>query len=108
GAVRSDKNSAFGADFKRVYYPKAAVSWVISDESFFPRPKCLNHLCLRTAYGASGVQPGTTDAAAFFSTTTGRGESGDFTGVVFSTSGNRDLKPERSTELEYDIDDTLL
>jgi TonB-linked SusC/RagA family outer membrane protein len=107
GAVRSDKNSAFGADFKRVYYPKAAVSWVISDEPFFPQAAFLNQLRLRTAYGASGVQPGTTDAVQFFTTTTGRGESGDFTGVVFSTLGNRELKPERSTELEVGIDGTF-
>ena len=107
GAVRSDKNSAFGADFKRVYYPKAAISYVISDESFFPRPNFLNQLRLRTAYGASGVQPGTTDAAQFFTTTPGRAESGDFTGVVFSTLGNRNLKPERSTELEVGIDGTF-
>ena len=36
GAVRSDRNSAFGADFKTVFYPKLAASWVVSDESFFP------------------------------------------------------------------------
>jgi TonB-linked SusC/RagA family outer membrane protein len=107
GAVRSDRNSAFGADFDRVYYPKAAVSWVISDESFFPKVDFLNQLRIRTAYGASGVQPGTTDAAQFYTSTTGRGESGDFTGVVFSTLGNRELKPERSTEAEFGVDGTF-
>jgi TonB-linked SusC/RagA family outer membrane protein len=106
-AVRSDKNSAFGADFKRVYYPKAAVSWVVSDESFFPRPNFLNQLRLRTAYGASGVQPGTTDAAQFYTATPVRGESADFTGVVFNALGNRNLKPERSTEIEVGIDGTF-
>ena len=35
-AVRSDQNSAFGTKFQRVYYPKASLSWVISDEDFFP------------------------------------------------------------------------
>jgi len=109
GAVRSDRNSAFGADFKTVFYPKLAVSWVISDESFFPRPDFLNQLRLRAAYGASGVQPGTTDAVAFYSATTGRyqGEGADYTGVVFTALGNRELKPERSTELELGIDGTF-
>jgi outer membrane receptor protein involved in Fe transport len=106
-AVRSDKNSAFGANFKRVYYPKGAISWVISDEDFFPKPSFLNQLRLRTAYGASGVQPGTTDAVPFYAPVTGRGESGDFTGVVFSTLGNQNLKPERSTEIEVGIDGTF-
>ena len=106
GAVRSDRNSAFGADFETVFYPKLAVSWVISDEPFFPQTGFLNQLRLRSAYGASGVQPGTTDAVAFYSATTGRyqGESADYTGVVFTALGNRDLKPERSTEIELGVD----
>ena len=110
GAVRSDRNSAFGADFETVFYPKLAVSWVISDEAFFPQAGFLNQLRLRSAYGASGVQPGTTDAVQFYSATTGRvqGESADFTGVVFTALGNRELKPERSTELELGIDGTFL
>jgi len=106
-AVRSDKNSAFGVNFDRVYYPKGAISWVISDEDFFPKPAFLNQLRLRTAYGASGVQPGTTDAVPFYAPVTGRNESGDFTGLAFSALGNQNLKPERSTELEVGIDGTF-
>jgi TonB-linked SusC/RagA family outer membrane protein len=109
GAVRSDRNSAFGSEFKTVFYPKLAVSWVISDEAFFPQADFLDQLRLRTAYGASGVQPGTTDAVQFYSATKGRyqGESADYTGVVFTALGNRDLKPERSTELELGVDGTF-
>src|SRR5688572_17806571 len=104
GALRSDRNSAFGADFKTVIYPKFSASWIASDESFFPKLGFLNELRLRSAYGASGVQPGTTDAVQFFSSTTARGEAGDQPAVVFSTLGNRLLKPERSTELELGFD----
>ncbi len=107
GALRSDRNSAFGANFKTVVYPKLAVSWVASDEPFFHRPSWMNQLRLRTAYGASGVQPGTTDAVPFYSATTTRGESGDLPAVVFSTLGNRNLKPERSSELELGVDGTF-
>jgi TonB-linked SusC/RagA family outer membrane protein len=111
-AVRSDRNSAFGADFKTVFYPKLAVSWVISDESFFPQANFLSQLRLRSAYGASGVQPGTTDAVQFYTTNSAKvantvGESGDVTGLVFSTIGNQELKPERSTEFEVGIDGTF-
>ena len=67
----------------------------------------LNQLRLRTAYGASGVQPGTIDAVQYFSATTARRESGDAPAVVFSTLGNRNLKPERSTELELGVDGTF-
>jgi TonB-dependent SusC/RagA subfamily outer membrane receptor len=52
GAVRSDRNSAFGADFKTVFYPKFSASWVISDEPWMPVPEALSQLRLRTAYGA--------------------------------------------------------
>ena len=106
GALRSDRNSAFGADFKTVIYPKFSASWIPSDESFFPKMGWLSEFRLRTAYGASGVQPGTIDAVQFFTPTTARGEAGDAPGVVFSTLGNRKLKPERSTEIEMGFDVT--
>jgi TonB-linked SusC/RagA family outer membrane protein len=105
--VRSDRNSAFGADFSTAYYPKLAVSWVISDEAFFPTFDWVNQLRLRSAYGASGVQPGTTDAVQYFSATSASLESGDAPGVVFTALGNRHLKPERSTELEVGVDGTF-
>ena len=105
--LRSDRNSAFGADFSTAFYPKVAVSWVVSEESFFPGSGWMNELRLRSAYGASGVQPGTTDAVLYFSATTASLESGDFPGVVFSALGNRDLKPERSTEWEVGVDGTF-
>jgi TonB-linked SusC/RagA family outer membrane protein len=107
GAIRSDRNSAFGANFKTVFYPKLAVSWVASEEPFFPRYSWLNQLRFRTAYGASGVQPGTIDAVQFYTATTARLESGDAPAVVFSTLGNQNLKPERSTELELGVDGTF-
>jgi len=106
GALRSDRNSAFGANFKTAIYPKFSASWVLSDEPFFHAPGWLSQLRLRTAYGASGVQPGTIDAVRYYSSTTARLESGDAAALVFSTLGNSDLKPERSTELEVGVDGT--
>ena len=47
GALRADDNSAFGSNFKAVYYPKASVSWVASQEPFFPRWSWLGSLRLR-------------------------------------------------------------
>ena len=106
GALRSDRNSAFGADFDAVFYPKLAVSYVISQEPFFPKWSWLDQLRLRSAYGASGVQPGTIDAVQFYSATQGRAESGEVPALVYSTLGNRNLRPERSTELEIGLDGT--
>ncbi len=110
GAVRSDRNSAFGADFKTVFYPKFSASWVVSDEPFFPAGfnNAVSQLRLRTAYGASGVQPGTTDAVEYFTTAQVVGEGGvEQSGLIYSALGNRSLRPERSTELEVGGDVTL-
>lgn len=107
--LRSDRNSAFGADFGTVFYPKASLSWVLSDESFLPDASWLDELRLRAAYGASGVQPGTTDAAPYFSATAVRLDAADAgsSGLVLNALGNSELKPERSTELELGGDVTL-
>ncbi|MBV9109182.1 MAG: TonB-dependent receptor, partial [Gemmatimonadetes bacterium] len=104
GAVRSDRNSAFGADFKTVFYPKLSVSWVVSEEPFFPHIGLLDELRLRTAYGASGVQPGTIDAVQYYAANSGRFDGSELPGVAFSAVGNSSLKPERSTELEMGFD----
>jgi TonB-linked SusC/RagA family outer membrane protein len=106
--VRSDRNSAFGADFKTVYYPKFSVSWLLSDEPFMPKPSWLDELRLRTAYGASGVQPRTTDAAAFFSAANVKLDATETSGLVLNALGNPTLKPERSAELEVGADLRLL
>ncbi len=107
-AARTDQNSAFGTKFQRVVYPKASLSWIMSDESFFPRPDWLTQLRLRTAYGASGVQPGPNDALKTFSGTVANLKGVDQPGVVNSALGNADLRPERSTEFEGGFDAHVL
>jgi TonB-linked SusC/RagA family outer membrane protein len=104
GALRTDDNSAFGRDFSAVYYPKAQASWVISDEPFFPQSFPVDNLRLRLAYGASGQQPGTTDAAQFYTATTSTIRNVDTPALIVGSLGNPNLKPERSTELELGFD----
>lgn len=104
GAVRSDRNSAFGVNFKRVYYPKAALSYVISDEAFFPRGSFLSSFRLRGAYGASGRQPGGNDAIRFLTPVTSNVDGADTPGLVLSAIGNAELKPERTEEIELGFD----
>ncbi|HTE46242.1 MAG TPA: TonB-dependent receptor, partial [Gemmatimonadaceae bacterium] len=113
-AARDDQNSAFGSNFQRVLYPKAAVSWIASDEAFFPKYAWLNQFRLRASYGASGVQPGRTAGLVTFAPGTvalarGASTSGsDTPSLVASNPGNSDLKPERSTELETGFETQLL
>ncbi len=104
GAVRADKNSAFGKNLGTVAYPKGSISWLMSDEPFFPQSHTLNRLRLRVAYGASGLQPGVTDAVRFFSPIAVAADGGEQPGVTLAGLGNADLKPERSSEVEGGFD----
>ena len=114
-AARSDQNSAFGTNFQHVLYPKASLSWMLSDESFFPQQRWLNTFRLRTAYGASGVSPGGTAALRTFSARTaaisadvpGASTGTDTPGLVANALGNPDLKPERSAEWESGFESSV-
>jgi TonB-linked SusC/RagA family outer membrane protein len=98
--VRSDNNSSFGSNFKRVYYPKVSASWVVSEEPFLRVPFA-NTLKLRAAYGQTGQAPLPYSAVPFFSATTGPGGSA---AVTPSSRGNPDLGPERGYETELGLD----
>ncbi|HTE46535.1 MAG TPA: TonB-dependent receptor, partial [Gemmatimonadaceae bacterium] len=106
-AVRTDQNSAFGSNFQRVYYPKASLSWIVSDESFFPHYDFLNTFRLRAAYGQSGVQPLPTDALRTFTATTVNINNIPTTGLIENAIGNANLKPERSGEFETGFESKL-
>lgn len=113
-AVRTDQNSAFGTNFQRVIYPKASVSYIISDEPFFPKWNFLDQVRLRSAYGASGVQPGATTTFRTFSAATqnvgspGAGTGTDQVGLIANALGNPNLKPEKSTETELGFETRML
>ncbi|HXI64540.1 MAG TPA: SusC/RagA family TonB-linked outer membrane protein [Gemmatimonadales bacterium] len=107
-ALRADDNSAFGANYKAVYYPKASVSWVISDEPFFPRWSWINSVRVRGALGFSGNHPGSTDALKFYAPKPANVDNADAASLVDSAIGNPNLKPERAREIELGGEATLL
>jgi TonB-linked SusC/RagA family outer membrane protein len=107
-ALRTDRNSAFGKDFGFVTYPAASLSYVISDEGFFPKNDILNSLRLRTAYGESGKQPNFRDAITYFNTQTVTIAGSDQPGITVGGTGNADLKPEVSREFEGGFEASLL
>ena len=105
GAIRADDNSAFGQDFDLIYYPKASLSWMASEEDFFPQLGFLDQLRFRGAWGRSGLQPGSDDAIRTLSATaitTPADETGS--GVSIGNIGNSLLEPERSSEIELGLD----
>jgi len=105
--LRADDNSAFGTSFKAAYYPKLGVSYVISEEPFFPKWSWITSVRLRGAIGASGVQPGATDAIRFFLPTSANVNTVDNSALIFSAIGNTALKPERAREYEIGGEATL-
>ena len=98
--LRSDDQSTFGANFNRVYYPKASASWVISEEPFWKSP-FFNQVRLRAAYGESGRAPPYNAAVPTYTTATG---PGDLPAVTPQNIGNPDLGPERGKEIELGFD----
>jgi TonB-linked SusC/RagA family outer membrane protein len=106
-AVRFDRNSAFGPNLGTIAYPKISASWVVNEESWFPK-RVINGLRLRGALGTSGKQPGPFDALTVLSTTpVALPDGSSQIGFSPQSLGNRDLKPERGQELELGFDAQL-
>jgi TonB-dependent starch-binding outer membrane protein SusC len=94
--LRMDGSSAFGDDFGWQAFPKADVSYVISDEDFFD-VGWISTMRLRAGFGTAGTQPGAFDAVRTFGNVVGfNGRPG----IRASTFGNPDLAPEVSREFE--------
>lgn len=108
GALRTDNNSAFGENFGFVTYPAASVSYVVSESGFFPQNTILNSLRLRAAYGKSGQRPNFRDAITFFNAQTVTVGTVDQPGITVGGTGNIDLRPEVSSELDFGIESQLL
>lgn len=104
GALRVDGASSFGTGYRAAVYPKANASWLVSDEPFFPRPRWLDELRVRYAFGASGVQPGATAALPTFSIVSGFAEGQVRSVTRLSFLRNPDLRPERVREHEFGFD----
>jgi TonB-linked SusC/RagA family outer membrane protein len=104
GALRQDRNSAFGTNFGTILYPKATISWVALENQ---NARWINQLRPRVAFGQSGQQPTATAAITFLSpaTSTVFG-TGDRPAVTFGALGNEGIKPERSSETEMGFDFT--
>jgi len=107
GALRSDDNTSFGKRFGNILYPRLSMSWVASEEPFFPKPGWLGALKLRAAYGSSGLHPGPTDALQFFNPTPVVINNTDVPGITIGGLGNAALKPERTNETEAGLDAEL-
>lgn len=102
--LRTDKNSAFGQNFARIFYPALSASWVASEESFFPKPEALSSFRLRAAFGESGQNPGYLAAEQTFTPVAVVQGGADVPAFTVNGPGNPDLKPEKATEIEGGFD----
>lgn len=102
---RTDQTSAFGRSAGNTFYPRASLSYVISEEGWFPQLRGLDRLRLRAAYGKAGVQPSTIAALQFLGAAAyPAGTNADEPGLRLSSIGNQRLKPEVTTEIEGGLD----
>jgi outer membrane receptor protein involved in Fe transport len=104
GALRFDGGSAFGQNFSLAVYPKASISWVVTDGQVGPHLPGVSTLRLRTAYGVSGVQPGPTAALQQMRPVAGVSGNAAVPAAQLGQFGNPNLKPERASEIEAGVD----
>ncbi len=102
--LRADGNSAFGKSFGLQTYPKASLSYVVSDESFWHVPE-VNSFKFRLGYGASGKAPGAFDAVRTWTPVAANYAQ---PAVATGSAGNPNLGPERTYELETGFDASAL
>jgi TonB-linked SusC/RagA family outer membrane protein len=93
--LRNDGSSLFGADERRQWYYRAAGAWRVSEEPFFNIPG-VEEFKLRYSLGTAGGRP--RFSAQYETYTVGGGR------ISPSSLGNKNLKPEFTTEHEAGID----
>ncbi len=108
GAIRLDGSSVFGADERNQFYPKASMSYLLSQEDFWQGSlgSTFDSFKIRAAWGQAGnlTAIGPFDRFSNYGAVSIDGNSGL---ISPSQLGNPDLKPERQTELEVGVDMSL-
>ncbi|MEO8334343.1 MAG: SusC/RagA family TonB-linked outer membrane protein [bacterium] len=103
-SFRTDRNSAFGVNFQRIYYPSVSASWVVSEESYFPKVHAVSSLRLRAAAGSAGQNPGYLAAEQFYNPVAVVVNGVNVPAFTVGGAGNPNLKPEKSSEAEGGFD----
>lgn len=106
--LRFDGSSSFGKDIKLPAFPKLGVSWLVSEEPFFPFRNIFDALRVRAAYGQAGVWPGESDRLRLYKRATLWNGAQFIDATAIEHLGNSKLEPERSTEIEGGFDADLL
>lgn len=103
GGMRVDGSSTFGESYGLQVYPKMSVSYVLSEEGFWPTD-WWNSMRLRAAVGEAGKAPGAFDAVRTWDPIAGmKGQAG----ITPANLGDPNLGPERTREIELGFDANL-
>ncbi|HEX6940029.1 MAG TPA: SusC/RagA family TonB-linked outer membrane protein [Longimicrobiales bacterium] len=97
--IRNDGSSLFGEDERRQWYYRVAGAWRVTGEPWFTVPG-IDELKLRYSVGTAGGRPRFEAQYETYSVSGGR--------VTPVNLGNRELRPEHSTEHEAGVDAILL
>jgi TonB-dependent SusC/RagA subfamily outer membrane receptor len=93
--IRNDGSSLFGADERRQWYYRLGGAWRVSQEDWFQIPG-IDEMKLRYSIGTAGGRPRFSAQYETYSVGGGR--------IQPVNLGNKDLKPEFSTEHEAGVD----
>jgi hypothetical protein len=96
GLVRRDGSSLFGPEERYNNYYRVSGAYRLSEEGWWPFAS-VNEFKLRASRGTAGGRPSFADQYESFSFTEGGG-------LVKTTLGNRNLRPELATETELGVD----
>ncbi len=111
-AARADGSSRFGGNNKWGYFPSVGVSWRAKAESFLADVDVIDDLKLRASYGLAGNQNiGDFAARGLWSGGAGYPDivgGGDKPGTAPQQLANRDLKWERTRQVNVGLDISLL
>jgi len=105
---RVDGSSTFGSNVSVPIFPKVGVSWLLSQEPWFPMKHFFDVLRVRAAYGRAGVWPGPTEKLRLYASSNPWEGSSFVDATQVSTIGNTQLRPERSDETEGGFDADFL
>ena len=98
-SMRGDVSSTMGDTETKEWYPKAAASYQLGEFTVF------DNLKLRGAFGQTGNMP---QSKAKYTTMSSSNIGGINGLVASSTRGNSSIKPERTTEMEFGMDFSLM
>lgn len=101
GLVRRDGSSLFGENQRWHTYYRGSVAYRMAEEEWWPF-NSVNEFKLSWSQGTAGRRPGFSNQYEVYSVSGGQSRS-----ISPVTLGNKDLRPQKSTENEYGLDMVL-